>query len=158
DALRRANLTGTASFDLISPPSELADSYSITAHYDAQPNFPFTTGQGFPMPPGIRMMPFAGDGLVGPLFARNLPASEPTPCWSGSQIEELSIEPPPGKHFAKLPMDIDVTTDNLSFAAHWKQSDRVISVHREFHSKMSQPLCTAEVRKATAEALPKIAA
>ena len=157
DALHRANLTGTASFDL-TPPSELADSYTITAHFDAQPNFPFTTGQGFPMPPGIRILPFAGDGLVGPLFLRNLPASEPTPCWSGVQVEDLSLEPPPGKHFAKLPMDIDVTTDNLSFTAHWQQTDRVISVHREFRSRMNQPICAAQVRQATADALPKIAA
>ncbi len=157
DALHRANLTGTASFDL-TPPSDLAESYTITAHFDAQPNFPFTTGQGFPMPPGIRILPFAGDGLVGPLFARNLPASESTPCWSGAQVEDLSIEPPPGKHFAKLPTDTNVTTDNLSFTAHWTQTDRVINVHREFRSKMSQAVCTAAVRQATADALPKIAA
>jgi len=158
EALRRIGMTGTASFDLSSPPADLVPSYTITTHYDGQPNVPWVVGQGFPMPPGIRVLPFAGDGLVGPLFNRNLPATEPTPCWSGSAVEEFSIEPPPGKHFAKLPPDTDVTTDNLSFTARWKETDRVISVRREFKSKMNQALCTNELRATTAGALAKISA
>jgi transglutaminase-like putative cysteine protease len=158
DMLRRIGMTGTASFDLASPPSDLAPSYTITARYDGQPNVPWAIGQGYPMPPGIRVLPFAGDLLAGPMFNRNLPVTEPTPCWSGNAIEDLSIEPPPGKHFAKLPPDTDVTTDNLSFTARWKQTERVVNVHREFKSKMNQALCTDQVRKATADALAKIAA
>ena len=55
------------------------------------------------------------------------------------QIEELEkqLEAPPGEHFGKLPPDADVTTDNLSFTARWKQTERVVSVHREFKSRMS---------------------
>ena len=158
EMLRRIGMTGTATFDLPSPPADLAPSYAITAHYDGQPNVPWMVGQGYPMPPGIRLLPFAGDVLVGPLFNRNLPASEPTPCWSGTAVEDLSIESPPGKHFAKLPPDTDVTTDNLSFTAGWSQTERVVSVHREFKSKMSQALCTNELRTTTAGALSKIAA
>jgi transglutaminase-like putative cysteine protease len=158
DMLRRIGMTGTASFDLSSPPSDLAPSYSITARYDGQPNVPWAIGQGYPMPPGIRLLPFAGDVLAGPMFNRNLPVTEATPCWSGNAVEELSIEPPPGKHFAKLPPDTDVTTDNLSFTARWKQTERVVSVHREFKSKMNHALCTDELRATTAAALAKIAA
>ena len=158
EMLRRIGMTGTASLDLSSPPTDLAPSYAITARYDAQPNIPWVVGQGFPMPPGIRLLPFAGDLLVGPLFNRNLPATEPTACWSGSAVEELSIEPPPGKHFAKLPPDTYVSTDNLSFTAHWSEAGRVVSVRREFKSKMNQALCTDQLRATTAGALAKIAA
>jgi hypothetical protein len=115
-------------------------------------------GQGYPIPPGIRLLPFAGDGLVGPLFNRNLPATEPTPCWSGTAVEELSIEAPPGKHFAKLPPDTDVSTANVSFTARWNEAERVISVRREFKSKMDKALCADELRATTAGALAKIAA
>ncbi len=158
EMLRRIGMTGSASVDLASQPAQLAASYGITVRYDGQPNVPWVVGQGYPMPPGIRVLPFAGDLLAGPLTNRNLPADEPTPCFSGSAVEELSIEPPPGKHFAKLPPDTDVTTDNLSFTARWKQDGRVISVHREFKSKMNRALCTDELRTTTAGALAKIAA
>ena len=156
--LRRIGMTGTTSLDLSSPPTDLAASYAITVRYDGQPNVPWVVGQGFPMPPGIRLLPFAGDLLVGPLFNRNLPVTEPTPCWSGTAVEELSIEPPRGKHFAKLPPDTDVTTDNLSFTARWKEADGVVSVRREFKSKMNQALCADALRATTAGALAKIAA
>jgi transglutaminase-like putative cysteine protease len=158
EMLRRIGMTGTASLDLASPPAQLAPSYGITVHYDGKPNVPWVVGQGYPMPPGIRVLPFAGDLLAGPLFNRNLPPGEPTPCWSGTAVEDLSIEPPPGKHFAKLPPDTDVSTDNLSFSARWTQAERVVSVHREFKSKMNQALCKDALRATTAGALTQIAA
>jgi hypothetical protein len=156
--LQRAGMTGSGAIDFGSPQAQLAASYTITAHLEAQPQVPFTSGQGFPMPPGLRLLPSAGDYLAGPLFVRNLPATEPTPCWSGTAVEELSIEPPPGKHFAKVPQDVTVTTANMTFAAHWSQADRVVSVRREFTSKVDQALCAADLRKAVADVLPKIAA
>jgi transglutaminase-like putative cysteine protease len=155
--LRRSGMSGNGSFDALTPPSNLGPSYTLTAHFDAQSATPPTAGQGFPMPPGLRLLPFTGDYLMGPLFARNLPVSEPTPCWSGTEIEELSIEPPPGKHFVGLPADTNVRTDNLTFSAHWTQADRVVSVRREFTSHVDHELCSGAVRQATAEALTRIA-
>ena len=139
------------------PTRGLSASYAITAHYDGQPNVPWVSAKGIRCPPAFACCR-CGDALVGPLFNRNLPPSEPTPCWSGTAVEDLSIEAPPGKHFAKLPPDTDVTTDNLSFTARWKQTERVVSVHREFKSKMNHALCTDELRTTTAGALSKIAA
>jgi transglutaminase-like putative cysteine protease len=156
--LQRGGMSGKGSFDTVSPPSDLGPSYAITAHYDSQASTPATVGQGFPMPPGLRLLPSTGDFLMGPLFVRNLPISEPTPCWSGTAVEELSVEPPPGKHFVGLPTDVNVHTDNLTFSAHWSQADRIVSVRREFTSHIEQALCSGEVRKATADALSKIAA
>lgn len=156
--LQQAGLTGTGEIAFATPPTELGPSYSITGHFDAQPAVPYTSGQGFPMPPGLRILPYPGDVLIGRIFVRNLPASEPTPCWSGSAVDDLSIEPPKGKHFAKLPADVSVTTENLTFTAHWAQADRIISVRREFTSKFDQALCSGAERKAVADAIPKIAA
>jgi hypothetical protein len=156
--LQRAGFSGKGSIELGSPPSDRGPSYAITVRFDAEPRTPFTPGQGFPMPPGIRLLPFAGDYLTGPLFARNLPASEPTPCWSGAEVEELSLEPPPGKHFAALPADVKVATDTVVFSAHWSQSARTVSVRRALMSKIDQPLCSGALRQAITEALPKIAA
>ena len=155
--MQQAGLTGSGGVTLSSSPSDPGPTYSITVHFDAQPRMPLVSGQAFPMPPGIRLLPFAGDFLMGPLYARNLPATQPTPCWSGSATEDLSIEPPPGKHFARLPQDSNVTTDHLSFTAHWSQSGRTVSVHREFKSNMDQELCSGAVRKTTADALFTIA-
>ena len=110
------------------------------------------------MPPGLRVLPYTGDLLMGPLFVRNLPASEPTPCWSGTAVEDLSVDPPPGNHFVQLPADVNVHTDNLTFSAHWSQAGRVVSVRREFTSHIEQALCSGAARQATSEALAKIAA
>jgi transglutaminase-like putative cysteine protease len=155
--LQRQGLSGTGKFEL-SPSAELAPSYTISAHFDLEPRPQFTSGQGFPMPPGIRLLGFTGDHLMGPLFERKLPATEPTPCWSGSMVEELSLEPPPGKHFLKLPEDLKVDSDNILFTAHWSQSDRTVTVRREFTSKLDKALCAGALRNAMAVALPKIAA
>jgi transglutaminase-like putative cysteine protease len=156
--LQRAGLAGTGSFDLPSATSDLGPSYSIAAHFEAQPRVPYTTGQGFPMPPGLRLLPFAGDYLMGPLYTQNLPVSEPTPCWTGTAVEELSLEAPPGKHFTQLPPDVSVATPNLTFSAHWSRSEQTVTVRREFTSKITQELCTGAIRQATADALAKIAA
>jgi transglutaminase-like putative cysteine protease len=156
--LQRAGMSGKGGFDPVPPPSDLGPSYSLTAHFDGQPASPPVAGQGFPMPPGLRLLPFTGDLLMGPLFARNLPAAESTPCWSGTAVEELSIAPPPGKHFEKLPADVNVHSDNLTFSAHWSQADRIVTVRREFTSHLDQALCSGAVRQATYDALIKIAA
>jgi len=110
------------------------------------------------MPPGLRLLPFPGDLLIGRIFVRNLPSTEPTPCWSGTAVDDLSIEPPKGKHFEKVPADVSVTTENVTFIAHWAQTDRVISVHRVLTSKFDQPLCIGPLRKSMADIIPKIAA
>lgn len=154
--LQRGGMTGSGDIDF-GAPQDLAASYTIKAHLEAQPQVPYTSGQGFPMPPGLRLLPTPGDYLLGPLFVRNLAATEATPCWSGVAVDDLSLEPPAGKHFAKLPQDVTVTTDNLNFSAHWTQTDRIISVRRTFTSKLDQVLCSAALRKSVADALPKIA-
>jgi transglutaminase-like putative cysteine protease len=156
--LQQGGMTGTGDIKFASAPSELGPSYSVNGHFEAQPTVPYTSGQGFAMPPGLRLLPFPGDLLIGRIFVRNLPSTEPTPCWSGTAVDDLSIEPPKGKHFEKVPADVSVTTENVTFIAHWAQTDRVISVHRVLTSKFDQPLCIGPLRKSMADIIPKIAA
>jgi transglutaminase-like putative cysteine protease len=156
--LQQVGMTGTGAFNFASAPSELGPNYSVNGHFEGQPSVPYTSGQGFAMPPGLRLLPFPGDVLIGRIFVRNIPSTEPTPCWSGSAVDDLSIEPPKGKHFAKVPPDVSVTTENVTFTAHWAQTDRIISVRREFTSKFGQPLCSGALRKSVADIIPKVAA
>jgi transglutaminase-like putative cysteine protease len=156
--LQQGGLTGTGGINFASAPSELGPSYTVNGHFEAQPPVPYTSGQGFAMPPGLRLLPYPGDLLIGRIFVRNLPSTEPTPCWSGSAVDDLSIEPPKGKHFAKVPADVSVTTENVTFSAHWALTDRIISVRRELTSKFDQALCSGALRKSVADIIPKIAA
>jgi hypothetical protein len=106
---------GTASFSY-GPPKEIAPSYSLSSDYFQSDNEETSGKDGFWMRAGVRMLPEAGDELMGSLGDRDLPASEPTPCYSGHQIEDLSLVPPPGTKITELPADLNVQTSNLEFS------------------------------------------
>jgi len=145
---------GTIKF---SDPLQLDPHYGIKSHieYEARPEW--LSGDGrFGMRRSIVPTPFPGDFLMGPLSLRGLSGDEPTACYSGRIIEEMSFRPPSGRRFARLPDDIQITTANLEFTSRWSSmGDRFIQ-HREFRSELDQPLCTGEVRRETHKALIEI--
>ena len=72
-------------------------------------------------------------------------------------VEVLTLEPPTGRHFTKLPADMALKNDYATFTAHWSEANGRYSVRREFTSRIDQPLCTGKIRDAMAQMLPKIA-
>jgi transglutaminase-like putative cysteine protease len=108
------------------------------------------------MPGGLRIQARTGDFLMGPIGNTKLKDTDPTPCYSGSMSEDISLEIPASRHLAKVPDDSNVKTANLEFTSHWSLSGQTLTVHREFKSTVDQPLCTGEVRKDTAAALTRI--
>ena len=145
---------GTIKF---SDPLQLEPHYGIKSHieYEARPEW-LSGDAHFGMRRSIVPTPFPGDFLMGPLSLRGLREDEPTACYSGRIIEEMSFRPPPGRRFARLPDDIRVATRNLEFTSRWSSmGDRFIQ-HREFRSEIDQPLCTGEVRRETHKALIEI--
>jgi tetratricopeptide (TPR) repeat protein/transglutaminase-like putative cysteine protease len=139
------------------PPTELKDSYSITGEYSAPGWGDWINGKERRMlPGGLRLFNPAGDGLMGSLYPDNVKDSEPTPCYSGRAMEDISVELPAGTRVISLPPDTRVETANLTFTAHWKFAGNVLSVHREFSSRVGEALCRGAVRKQTAAALKQI--
>jgi hypothetical protein len=153
--LQANGVNGSGAVEL-SPPLELASTYSITGHFreDARPEL--VSGGPFPIQAGLRMAGFTGDMLMGSLLDRKPKEAESTPCFSGRMSEDLTMTAPPGRHFGRPPADSDIKTANLHFTAHWSGDGSQISVHRDFVSTIDQPLCTGEIRKAAVAALRQI--
>jgi transglutaminase-like putative cysteine protease len=152
--IANSDATGALEFE---DPLELSARYALKAHVEFEAPMDWLSGQTrFGMRRSVIPTPFPGDFLMGPLSQRGLSGGEPTACYSGGVVEELSFAPPPGRRFAALPEDIRVATANLEFTSRWSSDgDRFIQ-HREFRSRIDQPLCTGNVRKETHNALIQI--
>jgi hypothetical protein len=144
---------GTGTYDFASPASPGRE-YKMVGRFDlTKPQF--LTGDSFSTP-AFTPVPDVGDLLMGPLAKAKLKDSEPTACFTGTSIEEGSLEIPAGKRISKLPSDITIADDHLRFTTRWKVDGQVVSVRREFVSVIDQPLCNGEVRKSAAKALAQI--
>ena len=62
---------------------------------------------------------------MGPLAVANLADSESTPCFSGRETEELSLELPDGKRVAQLPKDTRIDNEHIHYQTHWAATNRL---------------------------------
>jgi len=140
------------------PPMVPGRSYTVAGDFTAYGWAEWLTGRKVSfMPIGLRVLGITGDGPMGPIASIDSNETSPTPCFSVHQSEDDSLEIPPNARFAAVPKDARVTTDNLQFTAHWTLSNNTLSVHRDFTSKIDQPLCTGTARRQMARALAEIA-
>lgn len=140
------------------PPLELAPSYTIKGEFSVPGWSDVVKGSTQTvLPGGMRVLGVSGDGIMGPFYPGELKGSEPTQCYSGHAVEDISLQLPAGAKISPMPQDVRIETKNILFTAHWTLSNNTLAVHRDFTSHIEQPLCSGEVRKQTAEALKKIA-
>lgn len=111
----------------------------------------------FYLPHGLMLLDLPGDNVMGPLSPGKLKSDEPTLCFSAEQSEDVSLKAPPGYQFNGLPNNIRVEMPNLLFVANWSLAGDTLSLHREFTSKIDQPLCSGSIRTQSAAALKRIA-
>jgi hypothetical protein len=111
---------------------------------------------------GLRPLAAPGDLLMGPLnnMLNNvkLADTDPTPCYSGRQTDDISLQMLPGKEMVSIPADVSIKTAHLQYATHWTHAGSAITLHREFAAEMDQPLCSGATRKEAADALARIRA
>lgn len=143
------NATGTF---VISNPVGLVNEYSIGSKFSTPGALNVRI-----MDPGLRVEPAVGDFLMGPENTK-LKDTDVTPCYSGKQVEDLSLEFPANRTLTRLPQDADIQTANLHYTSRWSLDGQILAVHREFTSSIDQPLCSGDIRKQTAEALARIRA
>lgn len=93
---------------------------------------------------------------MGPMTNTKLKDTDATPCYSGKQVEDLTLEFPASRTVARMPQDMDVKTANLHYTSHWSVDGQTLAVHREFTSNIDQALCTGDVRKETMAAFAQI--
>ena len=157
DMLSRAGMPGSGSYSIPSP-DQLESDYVVTADFTLGPFSDLLDGRRFSMPTGLSLMGPPGSFLMGPLADRKISDSEPTICYSGNETEDISLEAPRGRRFLSLPPDTNVSTANLSFAAHWSLDGQTVTLHREFTSRVGSIMCSDALRKETAAALAKVRA
>jgi len=146
--------TGKLSED---PPTVLSPSYTIRGDFAVKGWQSLLGGEATIMPGGLRVLVLTGDGIMGPVYGSADTNAEPTPCYSATADEDVTLEVPQGYSVREVPKDTKITTPNLSFTAHWSWASQKLTVHREFASHIGEALCTGNVRKQTADALKDIA-
>jgi hypothetical protein len=141
-------------------PAALTEQYQLTGT--------FKTGGAvanqffWPSVNGLRPLSAPGDLLMGPLnnMLNNikLTDTDPTPCYSGLQTDDISLQMLPGKQMISIPADVSIKTAHLQYTTHWTHSGSNITVHREFVADIDQPVCSGATRKEAADALARIRA
>jgi len=154
--LRGQGFDGKGKFDFDSP-FTMAASYRLAGHFEIEPHPELVSGNSFVPPVGLAMGTLPGNELLGPLYNfRDVRGIEPTACFSGREVSDLSLELPPGKRVRDVPKPADIKTDFMTYHAQWTLAGHTITVHREFTSKVSEPICLGSVRLAAAKALNDI--
>jgi transglutaminase-like putative cysteine protease len=145
--------SGDFTFDPLYGP---ATAFTVKAHFEAKPRVDLVSGNGFAPPRGLSVAPRPGDGLLGALGFLDAGGTEPTPCYPGREVEELSMELPAGSHLRDLPKGHDITNDVLTFHSTWSQNGRTVTVRREFVSLVTDPVCVGRTRQLAAWAINQI--
>jgi transglutaminase-like putative cysteine protease len=132
------------------------DSHSIVAQFELQMSPRWAQGDSFTPPVGLQPTKRPGDMLMGPLDMPNLAADEKTPCYSGKQTEEVSLELPAGKRVVVLPKDVVIQNEFLRYSSRWAVAGQLVTVRRDFVVTVTDPLCTGRSRTAAVAALRAI--
>lgn len=139
------------------PPIALSPQYTIKGTFTASGwSGKLSDGESFFLPGGLRILGLSGDGLMGPFNPGSLKPDTELPCYSGEESEDLSLQAPDGVQFSSVPEDTHVETPYLTFNAHWSLAENMMTVHRNFTSRITQSICTVAIRKANADAIKKI--
>ena len=144
---------GKAGFHFGPPRDSLVPVYTLAASFDLEARPEFLDGKAFTSPEGLRMLARPGEFLLG---SWTLKKTEPTPCFSGRQIEELSLTLPPGRDIELLPRGKTVENAYLRYQSNWNRDGQVVSVRREITVKLPVAVCRDEIRAMLAEAIAEI--
>jgi hypothetical protein len=142
---------GKCDFD---PPDERLDpTYAMSGSFELEKRPEILEGKPFALPAGLRSLVQPGEFLAG---SWTLAKTEPTPCFSGHQVDELTLTLPPGRDVEQLPSGKTVDNDYLHYQSVWKRQGQVISLRREVTVRLAVAVCRDEVRAKLAEAIAEI--
>jgi Domain of Unknown Function with PDB structure (DUF3857)/Transglutaminase-like superfamily len=151
--LRSLGWSGKGSFEFEPPRDGPAPTYAVSGSFELEARPEFMEGKAFAPPQGLRMLVRPGEFLLG---SWTLAKAEPTPCFSGRQVEELSLTLPPGRDIELLPSGKTVENPYLRYQSDWKRDDQVVTVRREITVKLPVAVCRDEIRAQLAEAIAGI--
>jgi hypothetical protein len=153
--LRTLGGPGKGSFEFDPPRDQLGPTYTVSGSFELEARPEFVDGKPFTLPSGLRLIVRPGEFLLG---SWNVKRSEPTPCSSGHQVEELSLTLPPGRDITSLPGGKTVENRYLSYHSDWSQVGQVVTVRREMLVRVPVAVCRDDLRATLADAIAQIRA
>jgi hypothetical protein len=151
--LRNLGWTGKGSFEFEPPRDGLAPTYAVSGSFELEARPEFMEGKAFAPAQGLRMLVRPGEFLLG---SWTLPKTEPTPCFSGHQIEELSLTLPPGRDIELLPRGKTIENPYLRYQSDWSRDGQVVTARREITVKLPVAVCRDDIRAQLAAAITEI--
>jgi transglutaminase-like putative cysteine protease len=149
------NERGTARFDPMPQEAGGADD-TVSGRFAVSAWPHISADDRLSVPDGLIVLPRPGDLLIGPLDMANLPASEPTPCFAGQQVEIVTLDVGPKYRATQLPADRTIADEAFTYGSHWSLDGQTVTVRREFESRVTQALCAGKLRTEAAEVLREI--
>lgn len=155
ESLRAYGFDGTGRFqvdDVYRPDP----SYRVSGRFQTLPRRDLLSGSSF-RPQGLLTVgSVPADVLLGPIELVDPQGQFPTPCFSGNQVQEISIELPQGKRLRELPKGIELKNKHASYRSTWSQSGKTVTVRREFKADVKESVCVGEVRRVAGKMLDDI--
>jgi hypothetical protein len=151
--LKKLGWAGTGTYDFDPPRDGLVPSYAVIGFFQLEQRLELLEGKGFGLPTGLRLLVQPGEFLLG---SWTLPKAESTPCFSGHQVEELSLTLPPGRNINSLPGGKTVENPYLRYQAEWSRDGQTVKVRREITVRLPVAVCRDEIRAKLAEAIAEI--
>jgi hypothetical protein len=136
--LRALGWPGKGSFEFDPPRDQLGPTYTVSGSFELEARPEFVDGKPFALPTGLRLIVRPGQFLLG---SWNVKRSEPTPCFSGHQVEELSLTLPPGRDITSLPGGTTVENRYLNYHSDWSQVGQTVTVRREIIVRVPVAVC-----------------
>jgi transglutaminase-like putative cysteine protease len=137
----------------VAAPSHLGQDYAMSGSFSLDERPDIDEGESFKPPVGLRVLVRPGDLLLGPMANRRLSDTDPTPCYPGRQVEDITLTLPPGRSLMRLPRDVAVDNAVASYTSQWSVRGQTLRVHRELVSKVTTALCFGQTRRLAAAAL-----
>jgi hypothetical protein len=82
--------------------------------------------------------------------------TEADACFSGHQIEELSLTLPPGRDIELLPKGKTIENPYMRYQSDWNRDGQVVTVRHEIAVKLPVAVCRDTIRAKLAEAIAEI--
>ena len=154
--LRLRNFQGTSGGQLTATPTDtLTPDYSVSGSVTTA-KVAANTNMFSGISNALRVLDRSGDGPMGPLTNRTLKDGDETLCYSARQIEDFSVDFTSAFRLETLPADMHLKTASIRYDTHWSRDGNIVTVHREFESTVSQPICSGALRAEAVSALAKI--
>lgn len=154
-ALKTKGFEGKGRFEFGSP-FEPGPSFRIAGHFETDRHPELLSGNSFTPIDGLSLGARPGELLAGPIDRIDLRPSEPTPCYGGREIEEITIEVPKDRVVRELPKGTEFENKVIKYKSTWSQVGSAITVRREFTSLTTDSVCVGEARAIAARSLNDI--